>query len=165
MARASTTSPRTWTAGRSSPRRGYRCCPVTTRTPSPRGSSPASTRCWWKPCAGSPADAWRFVNRSFTLTAPRCRRLFSWGQTTALHDVRHMRALVLLLSVLALTLPASARANALEPFFATYEAWYDGKHVGEASMTLDRKEAPSWEVELEIRANRGLLGLARLNVQ
>ena len=76
-----------------------------------------------------------------------------------------MRALVLLLSVLALTLPASARANALEPFFATYEAWYDGKHVGEASMTLDRKEAPSWEVELEIRANRGLLGLARLNVQ
>lgn len=75
-----------------------------------------------------------------------------------------MRFIALLLSVLALTLPAAARAVELEPFFATYEAWYDGKHVGEASMTLQRKEAPNWEVELDIRANRGLLGLARLNM-
>ena len=76
-----------------------------------------------------------------------------------------MRLIALLLSVLALTLPAAARADTLEPFFATYEAWYDGKHVGEASMTLERKEAPNWEIELEIRANRGLMGLARLNMQ
>lgn len=75
-----------------------------------------------------------------------------------------MRALLLLLSALALTLPASARATALEPFFATYEAWYDGRHVGEASMTVQRLEPPNWRIELDIRANRGLVGLARLNM-
>src|SRR5690554_3809708 len=104
------------------------------------------------------------MNRPFTWTARRCTPLFSLGQTTALHDVGLMRVIVLLLSVLSLTLPAPARADALEPFFATYEAWYDGRHVGEASMTLERQEAPNWEVKLEIRANRGLLGLARLNM-
>lgn len=75
-----------------------------------------------------------------------------------------MRTLALLLALLALTLPAAARASTLEPFFATYEAWYDGRHVGEASMTLQRREAPNWEIGLDIRANRGLLGLARLNM-
>jgi len=75
-----------------------------------------------------------------------------------------MRLIALLLSVVVLTLPAAARASALEPFFATYEAWYDGKHVGQASMTLARRESPNWEIELDIHANRGLIGLARLNM-
>lgn len=81
-----------------------------------------------------------------------------------------MRPILLLLSALFLTLPAAAAAAAtpdayeLEPFFATYEAWYDGKHVGEASMTLERREAPNWQVDLEIRANRGIISLARLNM-
>ena len=79
-----------------------------------------------------------------------------------------MRPLALLLTLLA-TLPifalsGAARAAELEPFFATYEAWYGDRHVGEASMKLERRETPNWEIELHIRANRGLIGLARLNM-
>lgn len=75
-----------------------------------------------------------------------------------------MRLLILLLSALALALPTAARGSGLEPFFATYEAWYGDRHVGEASMTLQRKQAPNWQIDLDIRANRGLIGLARLNM-
>jgi len=76
-----------------------------------------------------------------------------------------MRWPVLLLSAVILALPTAApRAAVLEPFYATYEAWYDGRHVGEASMRLERRQAPNWQVDLEIRANRGLIGLARLNL-
>lgn len=75
-----------------------------------------------------------------------------------------MRSLIMLLSALLLALPTAACAGELEPFFATYEAWYGDRHVGEASMTLGHMEAPNWQIDLDIRANRGLLGLARLNM-
>ena len=74
-----------------------------------------------------------------------------------------MRILPLLAAFL-LALPAAAHAQPLEPFHATYEAWYGERHVGEANMRLERREAPNWEIDLEIRANRGLIGLARLNM-
>lgn len=74
-----------------------------------------------------------------------------------------MRILVFIAALL-LALPASAGADELAPFHATYEAWYGDRHVGEADMRLERREAPNWEIDLEIRANRGLIGLARLNM-
>lgn len=75
-----------------------------------------------------------------------------------------MRPIALMLTLLVVALSGPLRASEPEPFFATYEAWYGDRHVGEASMTLEPREAPNWEVTLEIRANRGLIGLARLNM-
>ena len=72
--------------------------------------------------------------------------------------------IVLFIAALALALPATARAEALAPFHATYEAWYGDRHVGEANMRLERRDGPNWEIDLEVRANRGLIGLARLNM-
>lgn len=31
-------------------------------------------------------------------------------------------------------------------------------------MRLERRDGPNWEIDLEVRANRGLIGLARLNM-
>ncbi|MGY0560881.1 DUF3108 domain-containing protein [Luteimonas sp. A277] len=79
--------------------------------------------------------------------------------------MRHFTLLLTLLLILPIwALPDTVRAAEPEPFFATYEAWYGDRHVGEASMKLERREEPNWEIELEIRANRGLIGLARLNM-
>ncbi|MGY0634852.1 DUF3108 domain-containing protein [Luteimonas sp. A478] len=79
--------------------------------------------------------------------------------------MRHFALLLTLLVILPIcALPGAVRAAEPEPFFATYEAWYGDRHVGEASMKLERREEPNWEIELEIRANRGLIGLARLNM-
>src|SRR5690606_16225154 len=122
-----------------------------------------STRCWWKPCAGSPPAASACGNTPFTWTVHHWAPRFSWDQTTSLHDGPPMR-IALFIAALLLALPAAASTAALEPFHATYEAWYGDRHVGEASMRLERREAPNWEIDLEIRANRGLIGLARLNM-
>ena len=72
--------------------------------------------------------------------------------------------IVLFIAALALALPATAHTEALAPFHATYEAWYGDRHVGEANMRLERRDGPNWEIDLEVRANRGLIGLARLNM-
>lgn len=75
-----------------------------------------------------------------------------------------MRPQTLLLLLALLVTPLAARADALAPFVASYEAWYDGRHAGEATLQVTRQQAPNWQVQLDIRANRGLAGLARLNM-
>ena len=72
--------------------------------------------------------------------------------------------LLTFIAALVLALPASGSADELAPFHAHYEAWYGDRHVGEATMRLERGEPPNWEIDLEVRANRGLIGLARLNM-
>src|SRR5690554_5063405 len=129
----------------------------------PAACWPASIHCWWKRCAGSLPAACSCGNTAFTSTAHHWAPRFSWDPTTSLHDGRPMRILVFIAALL-LALPASAAADELAPFHATYEAWYGDRHVGEADMRLERREAPNWEIDLQIRANRGLIGLARLNM-
>lgn len=57
----------------------------------------------------------------------------------------------------------SAGPHLLEPFTATYAAWYRGREAGDATMRLVR-EGGRWRADLVIRGDRGLAGLARLSV-
>lgn len=59
---------------------------------------------------------------------------------------------------------AAAAARALEPFVATYEAWYRGRPAGSATMRLVRQDAAHWRIDLDLRAERGVASLARLNI-
>lgn len=59
-------------------------------------------------------------------------------------------------------LPAAPRV--LEPFVATYQAYYRGRPAGSATMRLAREEAARWRIELDLRAERGVASLARLNI-
>ncbi|NZA27482.1 DUF3108 domain-containing protein [Luteimonas sp. SJ-92] len=73
-------------------------------------------------------------------------------------------ALPLCLVALLCAWTPQARAAALEPFVATYDAWYEGRHAGDATMRVDHLDGSRWEVDLDIRGRRGLVGLARLNM-
>ena len=57
------------------------------------------------------------------------------------------------------------QAPVLEPFLATYEAHYQGKPAGSATMQLVRDGDGRWRVDLTIHGERGIAGLARLNLQ
>lgn len=89
----------------------------------------------------------------------------------ASHDVALMRlAFSLLLSgtaALASAWPASdARADTtLQPFTASYEAWYEGRRAGTATMHVEHDGDARWRVDLGIRGNRGVAGIVRLNAE
>ncbi|MEP6633985.1 MAG: DUF3108 domain-containing protein [Luteimonas sp.] len=70
----------------------------------------------------------------------------------------------------ALLLPGSAwatsaRADPLEPFVATYQAYNAGKLAGNATMRLVRNAEPQWRVDLGIRGNHGFAGIVGLNIE
>lgn len=56
-------------------------------------------------------------------------------------------------------------AASLSPFAAAYSVHRAGKPVGEATLRLARGAGVQWRMDLGIRANRGLLGLAGLDAQ
>ncbi|WP_425604019.1 DUF3108 domain-containing protein [Luteimonas kalidii] len=59
-----------------------------------------------------------------------------------------------------------AEPRALQPFVATYEAWYEGKHAGSATMRLVRDDGASrWRVDLGVRGDRGFAGIFNLNIE
>ena len=61
---------------------------------------------------------------------------------------------------------AAQPAHALQPFLASYEAWYDGKPAGTATMRLVRDDAAArWRVDLTIRGDRGFAGVMGLNLE
>jgi hypothetical protein len=75
-----------------------------------------------------------------------------------------------ILSIAASTLLAatSPPAAALEPFVASYEAWYEGRQAGAATMQVVRRGDPAleqWRVDLGIRGNRGFAGIVGLNLE
>ncbi len=53
----------------------------------------------------------------------------------------------------------------LEPFFATYEAHYQGKPAGNASMQLSRNDNGLWRMDLSIAGDRGIAGMTRLKIE
>ena len=65
-----------------------------------------------------------------------------------------------------LAMPAAAEApeRGLEPFIATYEAWYDGKRAGTATMQVVREDGARWRVDLGVRGERGFAGIVGLNI-
>ncbi len=71
-----------------------------------------------------------------------------------------MRPLLLLL---ALLIAAPLGAAELRPFVATYDAWYQGKAAGEATMRL-APQGDRWDIALDIRGNRGFAGVFGLNL-
>lgn len=62
-------------------------------------------------------------------------------------------------------LPAAPQPRALEPFVATYTVYREGKPFGDATMQVVKLDGVHWRIDLGIDVNRGLLGLAGLNLQ
>jgi hypothetical protein len=61
---------------------------------------------------------------------------------------------------------ATQAAYALQPFVASYEAWYGGKPAGTATMRVVRDDAAArWRVDLAIRGDRGFAGVMGLNLE
>ena len=60
--------------------------------------------------------------------------------------------------------PARA-ASELQPFTARYEAWYEGKPAGAATMQVSHDGTSRWRVDLGIRGNRGIAGVVGLNAE
>ena len=60
---------------------------------------------------------------------------------------------------------ASQAATALQPFSASYEAWYGGKPAGTATMRVSHDGVARWRVDLGIRGNRGVAGVVGLNAE
>ncbi|KAF1711422.1 hypothetical protein CSC70_05825 [Pseudoxanthomonas kalamensis DSM 18571] len=58
---------------------------------------------------------------------------------------------------------ASGSACALEPFSARYLAFNEGKQAGEATLQVVQEANDRWRINLNVRGNRGLAGLLRLN--
>ncbi|WP_082586041.1 MULTISPECIES: DUF3108 domain-containing protein [unclassified Lysobacter] len=70
-----------------------------------------------------------------------------------------MKSLLPLLAAALLGALLPARASALEPFVADYQVYNSGKVLGDATMQV----VPSgghWRIDLDIRAEHGMLGLA-----
>lgn len=71
---------------------------------------------------------------------------------------------LLLTALLATAWPAVGRTADLEPFVATYDAWYEGRQAGTATMRL-QPQGQQWQVDLAIRGNRGFAGILGLNLE
>lgn len=61
--------------------------------------------------------------------------------------------------------PDAPQPWTLAPFTATYEAWYKGKRAGDATLQVVHREGNQWRLDLEIRGERGVASLLRLNIQ
>lgn len=59
----------------------------------------------------------------------------------------------------------TSRAAELQPFVASYDAWYAGKPAGTATMQVVRDDDARWRVDLGIRGNRGFAGVVGLNLE
>ena len=54
---------------------------------------------------------------------------------------------------------------ALAPFTATYDAYYQGKPAGTATMQLVRSSDHQWRIDLDIKGERGFASVLGLNIQ
>ncbi|WP_305804370.1 DUF3108 domain-containing protein [Stenotrophomonas sp. YIM B06876] len=63
-------------------------------------------------------------------------------------------------------LPASEwNAPELEPFVATYQAFYKGREAGDATLRVVRGEPPQWRVDLAVHGRRGFASVLGLNIE
>ncbi|WP_293706272.1 MULTISPECIES: DUF3108 domain-containing protein [unclassified Stenotrophomonas] len=54
---------------------------------------------------------------------------------------------------------------ALEPFVATYQAFYKGKEAGDATMRVVHSNGEQWRVDMAVRGKRGFAGVLGLNIE
>ncbi|CAN5608492.1 DUF3108 domain-containing protein [soil metagenome] len=55
-------------------------------------------------------------------------------------------------------------AAELQPFVASYAAFNAGKAIGSATMRVQRSTPARWRIDLDIAGNRGLAGIAGLDI-
>lgn len=80
--------------------------------------------------------------------------------TPTAHHARRWRAAGLRLALAAIALLAAAPALALEPFTATYEAWYEGSRQGDGVMRLLQAADGRWTYSLDVRGTSGMAAIA-----
>jgi hypothetical protein len=53
----------------------------------------------------------------------------------------------------------------LEPFVATYQAYYKGKLAGSATMRVVHDDGPRWRVDMAVHGDRGVAGILGMNLE
>lgn len=53
----------------------------------------------------------------------------------------------------------------LEPFIATYQAFYKGKEAGDATLRVTHDGGKQWQVDMAVRGKRGFAGVLGLNIE
>lgn len=62
-------------------------------------------------------------------------------------------------------LPASSwTPPALEPFVATYQAFYRGKEAGDATMQVSHGDGSQWRIDMAVRGRKGFASILGLNL-
>jgi len=56
-------------------------------------------------------------------------------------------------------------APALEPFVATYQAFYRGKEAGDATMKVSHGEGSQWRIDMSVRGRKGFASILGLNLE
>lgn len=63
-------------------------------------------------------------------------------------------------------LPASSwTPPALEPFVATYQAFYRGKEAGDATMQVSHGDGSQWRIDMAVRGRKGFASILGLNLE
>lgn len=63
-------------------------------------------------------------------------------------------------------LPASTwTPPPLEPFVATYQAFYRGKEAGDATMQVSHGEGSQWRIDMSVRGRKGFASILGLNLE
>ncbi|MCL7713048.1 DUF3108 domain-containing protein [Stenotrophomonas mori] len=53
----------------------------------------------------------------------------------------------------------------LEPFVATYQAFYKGREAGDATLRVTHEQGSRWQVDMAVRGRRGFAGILGLNLE
>lgn len=53
----------------------------------------------------------------------------------------------------------------LEPFVATYQAFYRGKEAGDATMQVSHGDASQWRIDMSVRGRKGFASILGLNLE
>ncbi|NHF64462.1 DUF3108 domain-containing protein [Xanthomonas hortorum] len=66
----------------------------------------------------------------------------------------------------AAALPASTwTPPSLQPFVATYQAFYRGKEAGDATMQVSHGEGSQWRIDMSVRGRKGFASILGLNLE
>ncbi|MBB4132489.1 DUF3108 domain-containing protein [Xanthomonas sp. 3075] len=66
----------------------------------------------------------------------------------------------------AAALPASTwTPPPLQPFVATYQAFYRGKEAGDATMQVSQGDGTQWRIDMSVRGRKGFASILGLNLE
>ncbi|WP_108844285.1 DUF3108 domain-containing protein, partial [Xanthomonas fragariae] len=61
--------------------------------------------------------------------------------------------------------PSTWTPPPLEPFVATYQAFYRGKEAGDATMQVSHGEGNQWRIDMSVRGRKGFASILGLNLE